>query len=86
MEKAAKGGNTIIKEVNLSVNTDPTADERRSVVEMGTLNKAQYLQQYEVQTKLEEIPQGLINAIHNTVVEIVGDLEYDITGTKTTVI
>lgn len=80
IDKANEGHNKFIKEVNLTVNTDISKPLSQK------LNDARYLQQYEVQTSLEEMPQPIVNAIHNTVVEVVDDLGYNITGTRTTIV
>lgn len=66
--------------VNLTVSSNPTP-EQREAVGPGIL----HVQQYDISTELEEVSQGLINAIHNTVVEEVENLGFEIEGTKTTV-
>jgi len=66
--------------VNLTVNGNPT-EEQRSALGPGVL----HVQQYDISTELEEVSQGLVNATHNTVVDKVQELGFNITGTKTTV-
>jgi hypothetical protein len=80
-EKASEGNNDFIKEVNLTVGENVTEQQRR---ELG--KAAIYTQQYEVQTSLEEIPQQIVNAIHNSTIESVENAGFSIAGVKTKVI
>lgn len=67
--------------VNLTIQENPS---RRQRDELG--GNTLHVQQYEVQTELEEVSQGLVNAVHNTVVEEVDNLGFNIVGTKTKVV
>lgn len=66
--------------VNLVVEQNPSSEQIQALGD-----KTLHVQQYGVKTELEEIPQGLINAVHNTVVEEVRSLGFNVVGTKTTV-
>lgn len=66
--------------VNLTVAENPTR-EQRNALGPGVL----HVQQFDVETELSEVSQGLINAVHNTVVDEVRDLGFNITGTETTI-
>lgn len=66
--------------VNLTVRGNPTQEQ---INELGP--RTQHVQQYDVKTELKEVDQGLINAVHNTVLDEVEDLGFFITGAKTTV-
>lgn len=78
-----KGANISISRstVKLTVGENPTR-EQRETVGPGIL----HVQQFDIDTELEEISQDLINAVHNTVVEKMNELGYNIVGTKTTVV
>lgn len=67
--------------VNLTINESPTPRQRD---ELG--GATLHVQQFEVKTELEEVPQVLVNAVHNDVVDEVDDLGFNIVGTKTTVV
>lgn len=67
--------------VTLTTNENPTAHQRDTVG-----RDVIHVQQYEVKTPWREITQRQINAIHNTVVEKINNLGFNVTGTKTTVV
>lgn len=67
--------------VKLTTNPNPTA-EQRDKLGGATL----HVQQYDVKTELEEVSMELVNATHNTVVDEVSDLGFNITGTDATVV
>lgn len=67
--------------VNLTVEPNPSA-EQRELLGGATL----HVQQYEVKTELDEVTQGLVNAVHNDVVDEVSDLGFNIVGTETKVV
>lgn len=66
--------------VNLTVRGNPTQEQ---INELGP--RTQHVQQYDVKTELKEVDQGLVNAVHNTVLDEVEDLGFLITSAKTTV-
>lgn len=66
--------------VDLTVNQQPT-QEQIDVLGSKTL----HVQQYDVKTELNEVSQELVNLIHNTVVERVAELGFNIIGAETTV-
>ena len=66
--------------VNLTVEPNPSK-EQRSALGPGVI----HVQQYDISTELEEVSQGLVNATHNTVIDKVNELGFNITGTETTV-
>lgn len=80
-KQAEEGGNDFIEEVNLTIGEGVTEEERREIG-MATL----YKQQYEVQTSLDEISQEAVNAIHNSVLDAVEELGFNVAGVKTKVI
>lgn len=66
--------------VNLTVQENPSG-EQRDALGGATL----HVQQYDIKTELEEVSQALVNATHNTVVDEVRNLGFNITGTETTI-
>lgn len=76
-----EGGNDIIDEVNLTVGENVTEQQRE---ELG--GATIYTQQYEIQTKFKKLPQDIVNAIHNSTIDAVEDLGFNVTGAKTTVV
>jgi hypothetical protein len=66
--------------VSLTVGENPTKQQKN---ELG--QRTLYVQQYDIQTELEEVSMGLVNAVHNTVIDEVEELGFNITGTSTTV-
>lgn len=66
--------------VNLTVEENPTPEQRQT---LG--NGVLHVQQYDVKTELEEVSQSLVNATHNTVVDKLNELGFNVTGTETTI-
>lgn len=67
--------------ITLTTDSNPTRHQKDAVGD-----RALHIQQYEVKTPWSEIAQGHINGIHNTVVEKINNLGFNVTGTKTTVV
>jgi len=67
--------------VNLNIEKNPSSRQRD---ELG--GATLHVQQFEIKTELEEVSQGLVNAVHNTVVDEVDNLGFNVVGTKTTVV
>lgn len=76
-----EGGNDIIDKVNLTVGENVT-EQQREQLGGATI----YTQQYEIQTKFKKLPQDIVNAIHNSTIDAVEDLGFNVTGAKTTVV
>jgi hypothetical protein len=66
--------------VNLTLSENPTT-EQRSALGARTI----HVQQFGIKTGMSEVSQGLVNALHNIVVEKVTELGFNIVGTKTTI-
>lgn len=79
--QAREGGNDFIEAVNLTVGTNPSEEQRR---ELGGATLITH--QYEVETSFDEIPQRVVNAIHNSVLDALEDIGVNVTGAKTTVV
>lgn len=75
-----EGGNDIIDKINLTVGENVTDQQRKE------LGSAIYTQQYEVKTKFKKLPQDIINAIHNSTLDTVKDLGFNVTGARTKVV
>lgn len=60
---------------------DPPTDEQLDVLGERT----QYVQQYDIDTELDEVSQTIVNATHNTVIDKINELGFNITGTRTMV-
>jgi len=81
LEMQEEGGNDIIDEVNLTVGENVTKQQRQ---ELGSATT--YTQQYEIQTKFKKLPQEVVNAIHNSTIDVVEELGFNVAGAKTTVV
>lgn len=82
-DKVNRGIGFEMNEASVSVTTSSSpTNEQKEALGPRTI----HVQQYEVKTIWEEITQRQINAVHNTVVEIMNDTGFNITGAKTTVI
>lgn len=66
--------------VHLTISKNPTRQQKELV------GNALYLQQYDVETDMEEVSQRLVNMVHNTVVDEVEELGFNITGVETKVV
>lgn len=75
-----EGGNDIIDEINLTVGENVTDPQRKE------LGSATYTQQYEVKTKFKKLPQDIVNAIHNSTLDTVKDLGFNVTRARTKVV
>lgn len=67
--------------VNLSTSSHPTSEQKQALG--GSFI---HVQQYEITTELEEISQGVVNAIHNEVIDVLNENGFNITDTRTTVV
>lgn len=66
--------------VNLTVEDNPT---QQQIDALG--GRVIHVQQFDIKTELEEVSQTLVNAVHNTVVDKLTELGFNVEGTKTTV-
>lgn len=66
--------------VELTVQQNPTNEQREA---LG--HEISHVQQYDVKTEISEVSQSLVNRIHNTVVDEMSKMDFEIVGTKTTV-
>jgi hypothetical protein len=64
--------------VTLTVDENPTRDERGFIGE-----HTQYLAKFDIELKDTELNQDIVNAAHNTVVDLMKDLGFNVTGTAT---
>jgi hypothetical protein len=81
LEMQEEGGNDVIDEVNLTVGENVTKQQRQEL-RGATI----YTQQYEIQTKFKKLPQEVVNAIHNSTIDAVEKLAFNVTGAKTKVV
>ena len=63
--------------VNLTTEENPSASQKAKIGQ-----NAKHLQQYSIQTELEEVPKSLVTVVYNTVVSEVNEY-YNITGSET---
>lgn len=75
-------------EISVSRQTvDLTTTDNPSRQQMNKLGQnTLHVQQYDVETELEEVSMVLVNATLNTIVDELSDLDYNITGTDATVV
>jgi hypothetical protein len=66
--------------VNLTVEPNPSK-EQRDVLGPNVI----HVQQYDIATELEEVSQELVNGAHNTVINKVDQLGFNIADSRTTV-
>lgn len=67
--------------VELTVQSNPSSEQRQ---EFG--QEIDHVQQYDIKTELDEISIDFAGRVHNTVVEELNKLNFDITGTSTMVV
>lgn len=81
LQKAGADIDTTRQTVKLTVGENPSR-QQRDMLGGGTLT----VFQFDVKTELDEVTMGLVNAVHNTVVEEVDTLGFNIEGTETKVV